>query len=250
MHTSRQLTLTSAKAEILSVVVTSKSGKNICFSTLYRVGTLGAENLTEVKRHVLSIASSNSLHKHIFVGDFNLSNTTWPNGTSSSTDEKGYLDLFNDLGLAQFINEPTHSLGNTLDLLLCNNNQMITDVNVLPKNTICNYDHFGIKFKVKLLCKRLKNQKRRIYNFKKADFKSINNDLNSINWGYRLNTRDIDKAVSNFECTFISICDRYIPKITLKSNFQPPWFDSELDGICKKKNKLLNKYKRTKDPLV
>ena len=30
-----------AKAEILSVVVTSRAGKKICFSTLYRVGNLG-----------------------------------------------------------------------------------------------------------------------------------------------------------------------------------------------------------------
>ena len=35
--------------------------------------------------------------------------------------------------------------------------------------------------------------------------------------------------------------------VTIKSAFQPPWFDSELDSICKTKNKLLNKYKKTKD---
>ena len=80
----------SALAEILSVVLTSKSGKKICLSTLYRVGNLGAENLSEVKRHVLSISSSKSLHKHIFVGDFNLPNTSWPSGTPTSSDEKGF----------------------------------------------------------------------------------------------------------------------------------------------------------------
>ena len=73
-----------AKAEILSVVVTSKSGKKFCFSTLYRVGTLGAENLVEVKRHLLSITNSKSLQNHVFIGDINLSNTSWPLGHSTS----------------------------------------------------------------------------------------------------------------------------------------------------------------------
>ena len=104
----------SALAEILSVVLTSKSGKKICFSTLYRVGNLGAENLSEVKRQVLSISSSKSLHKHIFVGDFNLPNISWPSGTSTCSDEKGFLEIFDDFCFLQLINEPTHILGTHL----------------------------------------------------------------------------------------------------------------------------------------
>ena len=57
-----------AKAEILSVVLKSGSGSKVCFSTLYRVGTLGAENLSEVDRHLRSIIMSKSINKHIFVG--------------------------------------------------------------------------------------------------------------------------------------------------------------------------------------
>ena len=44
------------------------------------------------------------------------------------------------------------------------------------------------------------------------------------------------------------MCDRHIPKVTVKSSFQPPWFDSELDAICKRKNKLLTKYRKAVDP--
>ena len=48
-----------AKAEILSIVVKSKSAGKVCFSTLYRVGTLGVENLAEVERHLKSISNFN-----------------------------------------------------------------------------------------------------------------------------------------------------------------------------------------------
>ena len=62
-----------AKAEILSVVVKSKTAGKVCFSTLYRVGTLGDDNLTEVTRHLKSVSKSNSIHQLILVGYFNLS---------------------------------------------------------------------------------------------------------------------------------------------------------------------------------
>ena len=84
-----------AKAEILSVVVKSGSTSKICFSTLYRVGTLGDENLVEVKRHLNSICRTKSIKKHIVVGGFNLSKTSWPDATTSSGIKRGFLDTFN-----------------------------------------------------------------------------------------------------------------------------------------------------------
>ena len=239
-----------AKAEILSVVAKSQSGRKICISTLYRVGTLGVENLLEVDRHLKSIALSNSVHRHILIGDLNLNKTSWPEGQSTCSTETGFIELFNDLGFDQLINIPTHKDGKSLDLLMCNQPEMITNIEVLPRYAICNSDHFGIKFSIKFNCKRLKPSKRRIYNFKKADFRSINSELLSVPWDHILNYCDPDIALDRFESVFFSICDRFIPKVTVKSSFQPPWFDSELDSICKKKNKLLAKYKRTNDPNV
>ena len=239
-----------AKAEILSVVLKSRSGTKICISTLYRVGTLGAENLLEVDRHLKSIARSNSIHKHIFLGDINLSKASWPNAISTCRIESGFIELFNELGFDQLINTPTHRDGNTLDLLCCNQPNIVSNIEILPRNSVCNSDHFAIKFNIKLNCKRLRSQKRRIYNIKKADFKSINNELCRIHWNNIFGNCNAEFAVDKFEYIFFSICDKYIPKVTVKSSFQPPWFDSELDGICKKKNKLLNKFKRTNDPNV
>ena len=84
---------------------------------------------------------------------------------------------------------------------------------------------------------------------KKADFRSINLELLKIPWDNLLNVNesDIDDVLKTFESMFFAVCDKYIPKVTVKSSFQPPWFDSELDSICKKKNKLLTKYRKAQD---
>ena len=236
-----------AKAEIISVVVASGSGPKLCISTLYRVGTLGAENLCEIRRHLQSVAASNSINRHILIGDFNLYKTSWPDGISSCSLEAGFIDLFDDLCLEQFLNIPTHKCGNTLDLLLSNSSEVVSNIEILPKDAVCSSDHFGIKFKIKLKCKRLKSPKRKIYNLKKADFKSINRDLSRIQWDNIFSNCNSDTALEKFDSIFTSICDRHIPKVTTKSSFQPPWFDSELDSICKAKNKLLGRYKATND---
>ena len=241
----------SAKAEIISVTVASGLGKNICFSTLYRVGTLGAENLNEVKRHLTSISNSKSIIRHILIGDLNLSKTKWPAGDTSCTIEQGFVDMFNDFDLKQLISKPTHEQGNTLDLLLSNCPDLLSDIEILNKDSVCKSDHFGIKFKVKSCSKRLKSPKRKIYNFNKANFSAINSELKKIDWGSLLNEdEDINITLHKFNFTLKSVCDRYIPIVTIKSGFQPPWFDSELDSICKMKNKLLNKYKLTKDDKI
>ena len=85
---------------------------------------------------------------------------------------------------------------------------------------------------------------------KKANFKSINDELCRVPWNNIIGNCDAVFAVDKLECIYFSICDKFIPKLTVKSSFQPPWFDSELDGFCKKKNKLLNKFKLENDPSV
>ena len=238
--TEFKITGNKAKAEIISVVLTSSSGKKVCISTLYRVDTLGVENFLEVDRHLRSIALSKSVHSHILLGDFNLNKTKWPDGQSTCGIESRFINLFSNLGFDQLMNEPTHKYGNILDLLLCNRTDMVDNVSVLPRNTICNSVHFGIKFTLKFDCKRLRAPKRKIYNLKKADFKSINAELLAVPWDDILRRGDPNFSLEKFESIFSHICDRFIPKVTAKSSFQPPWFDSELDSICKKKRQTSN----------
>ena len=239
-----------AQAEILSVILKPKTGKSICFTTLYRVGTLGAENLKEVSKHLRSLIKSKPSVNQIFIGDLNLNKTKWPTGITTCSNERGFLDLFQDLNLGQLINSPTHKDGKTLDLLLTNQANIVYDLEVQPSGKVCKSDHNSIEFKINLKCKRLKSAKRKIYNMKKADFKSINNELNNVSWEFILDYDDINKSLGKFEEIFFSICNKHIPMVTVKSSFQPPWFDSELDNLCKRKVKLLDRKKGTNDPSV
>ena len=42
------------------------------------------------------------------------------------------------------------------------------------------------------------------------------------------------------------LCDKYIPKIKIKDNYQPPWYDSDVFRLNKKKEHFRKLYKQSK----
>ena len=52
-----------------------------------------------------------------------------------------------------------------------------------------------------------------MYNFKKADWKSLNNDLSRVDWHFILDNSEPDIGLDIFKNKFASLCDKHIPKI-------------------------------------
>ena len=239
-----------ASAEIIAVTLTFKSGKKIILCTCYRVGTLGEHNLKEVESYIKKIRSRRGISSLIVTGDFNLPSVDWDTHHSNVAIERSFLDLFHNLGMDQIINEPTHKLGNTLDLILTDDPRLISGVNVNSGWNLCKSDHFPITFHVNLRAKRRKQANRRVYNFKQAKWDNINLKLSQTDWNNILsdNDNDIEVCWSNFKASLFSIIDANIPKITLRNNVQPPWFDSEIFNLCREKEWFRSKSKGSSNP--
>ena len=59
---------------------------------------------------------------------------------------------------------------------------------------------------------------------------------------------DADTAWLRFKSKLLELCKNHIPTITIKYEFQPPWFDSDTFKLCRKKKRLRAKYKISKNP--
>ena len=243
---TKSITL-KCKAEILSIELKLGNGKNICLSTCYRVGTLRDENHGEIENYLNALTRTKKFSKHVLIGDFNLKKTLWPDGNSNVEIENKFINTFNDLGFTQLIEGITHEDGGTLDLLLTNSPDLINNVNILEPNDICTSDHFGLTFNLNVNVKRKKSSKRKIYNFKKANWDALNNDLGRVNWNDKLKFCDVETAWLRFKTSLFELCNKHIPKITIKSDFQPPWFDSDVHRLCREKERWRAKYKKTKN---
>ena len=232
-------------AEILSIELKFGANNIFCISSLYRVGTLGENHRNEVNNYLRKLASSRKYKKHCLIGDLNLSNTSWPEGDTNVELERGFVDLFNDLGFEQLIDRPTHERGKVLDLLLTNVPRLVSNVNILSKNEVCSSDHFGITFNLGEV-KRTSPPKRKLFNFKRANWDSLNSDLKRANWDRILYMCDAQTAWYRFKGILLDLCKTHIPTVTSKAKLQPPWFDSETHSLCREKERLRSRYKETK----
>ena len=124
-------------------------------------GTLGEANRAEVQQYLSKMGRMKKFSKHVLVGDLNLSGTSWPDGETNSSLERGFVDIFNDLAFDQLMDQPTHVKGRVLDLLLTNSPSLISDVSILGHNEVCSSDHFCITFNIRARVKRKKVTKRK-----------------------------------------------------------------------------------------
>ena len=94
-------------------------------------------------------------------------------------------------------------------------------------------------------CKRSKVVKRKCYNYKRADWVRLNTEITEIDWPSIVESLHPDTAWNSFTTILKSLTERYIPTITIKSESQPIWYDSEIHRKCKEKERYHKKYKRT-----
>ena len=236
-------------AELLAVELTLPDCTKIIISTCYRVGTLGISNCKEIMNTLNKLSRKKMLRKFVVIGDFNLKNVNWNAGNgiiSTNSLENEFLNGFADLGLLQCIDAPTHNKGKTLDILLTKSKQYITDLKVIDTERYCISDHFAVTFKISQTVTRKPRVKRTCFNYEKANWNDLNNDLNNINWDITLDCQEPDIMWSNFKNAVLDKVNVHIPKFTIKSEYQPPWFDSECYAKCKDKDKLHKIYKTKK----
>ena len=157
-----------------------------------------------------------------------------------------FLGEFLRLGLVQCITSPTHNKGKILDILLTNSENHLSNISIISDQQFCKSDHFGISFDVKFKIERKRPIKIKSFNFKRANWDILNEELKSINWVSVLDSLEPDIAWLRFKDTLNYYLDLYIPKITMGINSKPPWFDVDCYQKCREKERLLKKYKRTK----
>ena len=237
---------TKCAAELLAVELILPNKSKVILATCYRVGTLGIPNCKEILEVLGKLSRKKMLRKFIVIGDFNLNGVSWATGSCKTSVEKEFANGFANLGLLQCINEPTHKKGNTLDILLTKSFSYIKDLKIIDTERYCISDHCAITFVITETVKRKPRVKRKCYNYKNANWDMLNEQLAMIDWDSLLDYSDPETAWANFKEILFSKIDDHIPKFTIKTEYQPPWFDSECYAKCKEKDKLHKNFKHKK----
>ena len=234
---------TNCSAELLAIELALPNKTKIILTTCYRVGTLGMSNCSEILSTLGRLSRKKMLRKFIVIGDFNLKGIDWASGNTRGSIEREFLNGFADLGLFQCINTATHDKGKTLDILLTTSTSYLKNLKIIDTERFCISDHYAITFSITEKVKRKQHVKRLCYNYKKANWKLLNEELEMINWENLLDYHEPEIAWQNFKKILFSKVDNHIPKFLVKNEHQPPWFDSECFKKCKEKDKLHKLFK-------
>ena len=126
--------------------------------------------------------------------------------------------------------------GNIFDLVLTNNEHLVSDVSVHPDSF--NSHHLPIPFAINAKFKRQKNVNREVYCYKKADFDGLRSTLNHIPWDSVILLSDLNDSVTKFQDLLLSAIDRHVPGIMLRGRSMPPWITAEIMRLIRKKKAL------------
>lgn len=149
----------------------------------------------------------------IVTGDFNLPFMQWENyNCPNDKINLFFAELFQTAGFIQFVKKPTR-LCNILDVVLCNDQLVISDCSTLPP--LGNSDHDVVCFEMLIpSCgtKYYSEQFALMYDFKKADYVAMNRFLLEQDW-YLLLTDTIDVEIlwNRFRDILNTAIDRFVP---------------------------------------
>ena len=225
----------------------SGSDKLLC-ACLYRRGESNQENNELLLNTIRKISDIKYSHL-LLMGDLNMRNIDWETLTTkgnSTTDLSfRFIECLRDCYLYQHVQEPTRQRGTdnptTLDVLLTNEENMITDLDIAAP--LGKSDHSTIKFTFKCYMEKEPPILKTMYH--KADYTKLSKKLMETDWKCIMSKfpEDVNKQWSTLKQLYSEAEKLYIPKKlvyingNLSRKFTTPLDRQNLQKL-KRKNKI------------
>jgi hypothetical protein len=176
----------------------------------------------------------------ILIGDINLPSIDWE---EEKTDAKGreLLHAVIEEGLQQLVSVPTHTKGNTLDLVITNCPDKVLEVDDVGR--LGKSDHCMISITVECQPREVKEKENVRYNWKRADMPAIRSELEGKDWERELSRKTMEEGWTWFREQLQSVVEKYVPKSSSRTKLKNPWMTREILRLIRKKRKVWKKAK-------
>ena len=152
----------------------------------------------------------------IFTGDFNLPDINWSSLSAHSSSSNAFCDFIFDNNFTQFVDRPTHSGGNVLDLVLSTDLEIIDNLLVFQPRNSLRSDHFMI------------SNDTLVFDFLKANMPGLCSFLENSDFNHCFLSCDVDHVWSSIKLIIQQAMDLFIPKVKLRSHQFPKWFTPDI----------------------
>ena len=197
--------------------------------------------------HINNMTRNNPNATIIVGGDFNAGDINWetnsvPSGAKQSTICSKVLDILSLFGLAQQQQCSTRE-NRILDLFCTNNPGLTKAITTIPGIS----DHEIICADCDIKAKMHKKPPRKIHMWSRVDWSKLRERIVSYRDSFLENcpNRSIEENYKDFRDYIQHIMDAHIPTKMSTTRFNVPWFNGTLKRMCKKKQRLYNKAKKS-----
>ncbi|MCG8047067.1 MAG: reverse transcriptase domain-containing protein, partial [Candidatus Thiodiazotropha endolucinida] len=189
------------------------------------------------------LAFDTNISNITITGDFNFD-------VSKQTSYRKIKDLCQHFNLDQIITETTHYTENSesiIDLFMVSNKNRIALSGVgepfLDQN---------IRYHCPIYCAYNFNKitsptyTRQIYLYHRGNYQTLSRELNETDW-HSLKDDDVDSYAQNVTDAILNLVNKHIPNKTIHiRKSDPPWLTNDIKKLMRKRKRLYDKYKRTK----
>ena len=157
-------------------------------------------------------------------------------------DAKKLISLLHQFDLIQHVNVPTHTAGNTLDLVISKDDLLVRDIST---DLSVRSDHFAVLFTLSFPSPGLPKQTVTYRSWKSVDHDQLRNDIGEAFSDFTCS--DVESAVHNYNEVLQHIVDKHAPEKTRVVTIRPdaPWYNSKLAEEKRLKRKYERKYNRS-----
>ena len=177
----------------------------------------------------------------LIVGDLNYPNINW-NNMSCDNFSRDFMNSCIDNNFTQYIDFPTHNRNNILDLVLSNNDCVVSVDNLGP---LSNSDHVMLLIHtcIDFWCAGTNEVK---LNWAKANYDQMKNELATKDWTNILTCQNIENDWNCFKNIVNDVIKTNVPIVNTKNNSSKPiWMNGHINRLQNKKRRLYKKMKLT-----
>lgn len=226
--------------ECILVSIKVTTGENINFIVIYRYCELTPPLfLTEFYNFMDNVFINFS--NIIVVGDFNLHVNEQFNPAIVK-----FHELLSSFGLIQIVENSTHKLGNTLDLVIHNVHE--TKIKELLIDFDNKSDHAYVFFKLEHTINLKPKKTVLMKNFNRVDLDHFKSDIESKFQTFSSNgDSNFSELLDNFNQSCVECINNHVVtrEVTLDASVAPKWIDGEFKQVRANRRKLYKRWKRT-----
>ncbi|CAF0869829.1 unnamed protein product [Brachionus calyciflorus] len=162
------------------------------------------------------------------------------------------IETLNDTFFVQNVNFATFlkangTKGNILDYIITDSSDRISFIEPRAPLGNINQGHIMMKWTYKIEELQSKNHRISSFNYRKADYISMNSVFESTNWGLKFRDLDVNQMYENFLGEYHKVVEKYVPvKINTIGRVKPNWLNRDIKKLIDKKNKSWLKCRKTK----